>query len=582
MFSVRSFAMLAKLLLLLLTGVPAAPVQAQSLPGVSSQDDSSALLADTFGRVTPRGTIQGYLAAVGAGDFEKAANFLNLRSVSFGERQSRGIQLASDLKNLLDRDGLIYDSIEISNQADGKSGDELATNLDRIGTLAISSSKAPFLLERVTGENGILIWLVAAETLDQVPFLLMLSRESPIDRYLPEQLAGFKIATVPIGHWIALIIIAFASLAAGLAISWVFITVLRRFWPVDATSRRKGTFQSLLIPLGIVLASNFYRPAIVAFGVQVVARENTNWIALIVGWVAFAMLCMRIVDGLIGYVMDRMTRRSKKTSVAAISLARRALNIAIIAIAIIAVLDIVGVDVTAGLAALGIGGLALALGAQKTIENLVGSITMVADQPVRVGDFCKFGEVTGTVEDIGMRSTQVRTLERTIVTIPNGVFSGMQIENYSRRDYFKLQTVLTLRYETTPDQIRYLLVELRGLLYAHEKVRNDPARVRFVGLGKDALEIELFLYINAVDYDAYLEVCEDLLLRVMDIVKQSGTDFAFPSQTLYFAKDNALPADAAERVESEISAMKKKGELQIPRFDPKKIEEISNTIKFPQ
>ena len=253
-----------------------------------------------------------------------------------------------------------------------------------------------------------------------------------------------------------------------------------------------------------------------------------------------------------------------------------------LAIAAITVLDILGVDVTTGLAALGIGGLALALGAQKTIENLVGSVTVVADKPVRVGDFCQFGDISGTVEDIGIRSTQIRTLDRTIVTVPNGAFASMQIENYSVRDEFRLFTVLTMRYESTPDQIRFLLVEIRKILYAHSAINNVPARVRFTGFGAHSLDITVFAYVRAGSYEEFLEIQEDIFFRIMDVVKESGTDFAFPSQTLYMGQDTQPLEKDANRIGKIIKGLAEKDELGLPHFSKSEIEELDGTITMPE
>ena len=178
------------------------------------------------------------------------------------------------------------------------------------------------------------------------------------------------------------------------------------------------------------------------------------------------------------------------------------------------------------------------LGAQKTIENLVGSLTLIADRPVRVGDFCRFDGTMGTIVDIGIRSTRVRTLEGTYVTIPNGAFASMQIENYAFREEFLFNTTLTLRYETTNEQIKSVLEKLRAFLLEEPKVKRDPFRVRFVELGAHSLDIEIFCYVEAKDYAAFLEIKEQLLLGVVDIIREKGADFAFPSQTIYLGKDN--------------------------------------------
>ena len=168
-----------------------------------------------------------------------------------------------------------------------------------------------------------------------------------------------------------------------------------------------------------------------------------------------------------------------------------------------------------------------------------------------------------------------------MVTIPNGVFATMTIENFAMRDRFWFHPVLNLRYETTPDQIRYLLVRVRELLYSHPSVDPDPARVRFAGFGVDALNIEISAYINAEDNNEFMEVREDLMLRIMDIVTESGTGFAFRSQTLYMAKDIGLSEEKRRAAEERVREWKEKDALELPSFKPERIAELRNTIQWP-
>jgi MscS family membrane protein len=219
---------------------------------------------------------------------------------------------------------------------------------------------------------------------------------------------------------------------------------------------------------------------------------------------------------------------------------------------------------TAAIAALGLGGLAIALGAQKLFENLIGGVTLVADRPVRIGDFCRFGTALGTVENIGIRSTRIRTLDRTVLTVPNGDFSAMKIENFTSRDRFWFHPTLNLRYETSPEQVRYLLQELRAMLHAHPRVSNEPARVRFIALGAYSIDLEIFAYVYANSYDEFLEVQEDLLLRCMEIVNKSGTGFAFPSQTLYVSRDDGIDAERARTAEEAVRTRRDSGSLHSP------------------
>ena len=199
-----------------------------------------------------------------------------------------------------------------------------------------------------------------------------------------------------------------------------------------------------------------------------------------------------------------------------------------------------GAELIPILAGLGVGGLAVALAAQTTIANFIGGLILFVDKPVRVGDFCRYGEDPspgwmriGTVEQIGWMSTRVRGIDRTLTTIPNSEFSKMHIVNLTERDQRLFRTTLQLRYETTPEQLRYVLTRLRELLLGHPMVTPTPARVRYVSLGAYSKDLDVYAYLACKAEDEFLAIQEDLLLRIEDIVNEAGTGFAFPSQTAY-------------------------------------------------
>ncbi|MBN1342299.1 MAG: mechanosensitive ion channel family protein [Phycisphaerae bacterium] len=240
-----------------------------------------------------------------------------------------------------------------------------------------------------------------------------------------------------------------------------------------------------------------------------------------------------------------------------------------------------GAPLTAVFASLGVGGLAVGLAARPTIENLIGSFSLYADRPVAVGDFCQYGDRMGTVEEIGLRSTKIRGLDRTVTTIPNEDFAKIQITNFTRRDRMLLQTTLGLRYETTPEQLRFVLGKLRELLLAHPRIMDEPARVRFVGFGDFSLNVEIFAYANTPDRAAFLAIQEDVFLRIMNIVSEAGTGFAFPSQTTYHARDDGLPADRTEAAESQVRAWRVAGALPFPDVPADHRQEIEDTLDYP-
>ena len=160
-------------------------------------------------------------------------------------------------------------------------------------------------------------------------------------------------------------------------------------------------------------------------------------------------------------------------------------------------------------------------------------------------------------------------------------FSNLQLENFAERDRMRLFAMIGVRYETTPDQLRYILVEVRKLLYAHERVTADPARIRFVGFGAYSLDLEIFAYVDTSDWGEFLGIREDIYLRIMDIIESSGSGFAFPSQTLYLGRDDAPPAQRAEEVSQEVHRWRERNEVFLPNFPPERIAAIENTIVYP-
>jgi MscS family membrane protein len=236
--------------------------------------------------------------------------------------------------------------------------------------------------------------------------------------------------------------------------------------------------------------------------------------------------------------------------------------------------DRLGLPVYGIIAGLSVGGLAIALAAQPTMENLIGGFTLFADKPVRVGDACRCGSEEGMVEAIGIRSTRIRGADRTLTTIPNAELSKMAIVNLAQRDRMLLKSVIGVRYETSPEQLRYLLVTIRELLLGHPRIHPDPVRARFIGFGASSLDIEVVAYVTTRDGGEFLGIQEDILLRIMELVAQSGSGFAFPSQTLYLGRDQGLDLQQAAQAEAHVSRWRNEGQLPFPEFSPERLKEI--------
>jgi MscS family membrane protein len=198
-----------------------------------------------------------------------------------------------------------------------------------------------------------------------------------------------------------------------------------------------------------------------------------------------------------------------------------------------------------------------------------------------VGDFCRAGDHLGTVENIGLRSTRIRTLKRTVVSIPNGQLALMSLENFAMRDKTWFHHTLHLRYETTADQLRYVLAEIRKMLYGHSKVESASARIRFVRFGNSSLDLEVFAYVLEREYEPFLHIQEDLLLRIIDIVEASGSGFALPSQTTYLAGDVGLDGAKSQKAIETVRQWREQCKLPFPNFSPETISEMDSKIEYP-
>lgn len=257
-------------------------------------------------------------------------------------------------------------------------------------------------------------------------------------------------------------------------------------------------------------------------GTSILYRLYYRRIVLILIAVAFYWILTRITRALTRRIGSSLSSRGMYAERSMISLVRRFFEVVIFLLVGLVVLRAFGVDITPALAGVGIGGLALGLGAQKTFENLFGGVSILSDKAIVIGDVCKINNQVGTVEDIGLRSTRLRTGERTVLSIPNGILASSTIENLRLRDKFLCQQVIRLRYDLSPDHIRFVLGEIRELLLKNPKVEDASARARFIRFADYALEIEIYCYILEGDYNTYLETQEALLLSIMDLLEKAG------------------------------------------------------------
>jgi len=224
----------------------------------------------------------------------------------------------------------------------------------------------------------------------------------------------------------------------------------------------------------------------------------------------------------------------------------RIIRIFIVILGLMAILYNFGINVTAFFASLGIGGLALALAAKDTAANLFGSIALLVDRSVKVGEWIKVAGVEGTVEDIGMRTTKIRTFEKSIIAIPNAMVASSPIENYSRRGIRRIKLFIGLTYDTSRETMHAIITDLRTLLDHHSDIAQDQSKlVNFRDFNASDLGIMIYTFASSSDWKTYLNIREDINLKIMEIVEKHGASFAFPSQSLYV---ESLPTSTPQEI----------------------------------
>lgn len=554
--------------------------------GVSTAQDKSAPAPgpgappETPDRRTPRGAVAGFLEATGRHDYGRAAEYLDLSRIARASRAQVGPTLARELRVVLDQTVPI-DLDTLSDQPEGSPEEGSPADRALIGTVNAKSGRTALLLQRLPGPEDTRAWKVSGATVAQIPRLYREFGYGPLGDYLPPAFFEIRFLELALWQWLALVLAAAVAWAVG---SLGSVGVVRVVGPL--ARRAAPLLGERLVsvgggPLRLALAVFLFFVASPFLNLSISAQQFFREVEKALMIVVVAWIVLRMTDVLAEQATERLRGLGRPTAIAVVPLGRKAAKVVIVGLAVLAALQNIGVNVTGILAGLGIGGLAVALAAQKTVENLFGGVTLIVDQPVRVGDFCRFGDRLGTVEEIGLRSTRVRTLDRSVVSVPNGHFSSLELENFTLRDRIWLNTTLGLRYETTPDQLRHVLVEIRRMLYAHPRIDSEPARIRFTGFGAYSLDLEIFAYVRTPDYDEFLAVREDVYLRIMDIVAASGTGFAFPSQTTYFARDTGLDEAKRRAAETEVQTWREQGSLGLPHFPPETVTALNGTLDYP-
>ncbi len=466
----------------------------------------------------------GFVSAARKGNAEIAALYLNTPL-----RGGDAALLARQLSVVLDR-RLPARLNLISDVPEGSIPDPLKPDEDIIGTISTADGSLDIVVERVDRGKAGKIWLFSRKTLAAIPGVFQEVSTPPLEEFLPQFLVRTTIASIPLFEWLAVFI--------GLPLLYVLTGLLNRWiaWGIGALRRRLGhnaelkNPQILPVPARLLMLAIIIRILLSSVALPLLARQFWSTVALVIAVLACIWWLVLLNASAERYVLKRRPDMSASASV--LRLVRRLIDGIVLFAGLLFMLYHFGINVTAALAGLGVGGIAVALAAQKTLENVIGGVSLIADHAVRVGDFLNVDDVQGTVEEVGLRSTRIRTLDRTLVILPNGQIANMRLETISVRDKFWFHPVIRLRHETTPEQLRLVLAHIRELLRENPNIDPNSVRVRFIRLGLFSLDIDLFAYVATPDWSGFLDIQEKLLVAIMEIVEKAGTGIAFPSRRM--------------------------------------------------
>jgi MscS family membrane protein len=548
----------------------------QALQPATSTSSTSNSTADPLGRNTPSGSILGFLQHSQAGEYSIAAQYLQM---SAARRQADGEQIATQLKAVMDSSAFTG-RVGNFNQSEGTPQEGVPLGRQRLGTMSSGDIEADLDLVRVSDPSAGKIWLISADTLVKVPELYDQVAARQVEKKLPKVLVKHQFAGVPLWQWLALLV----ALPVAAGIGWLILVLLEI--PVRWWARRRGqteiaNWRSVSAPAWLLTGTLAHRIFVRYLGIALLPRHYYFQITSIALIVSVTWIVWRFVRWSLRRVRNRALMHGHAGTGSLMLLGERILKTLIFVLGGLAVLGSLGFNMSTALAGLGIGGLAIGFGAQKTIENLFGGVSVLWDEVFRVGDTCRFGDRTGTVEDIGLRSTRIRTEDRTLVAIPNGVVATINLENFSRRDKILFKTNLGLRPETKADHMRFVLAEIRRLLYSHPKVETKTVRVRLTDIAGSSLNVEVLSYILTRDFNEFAAIREDLLLRFMDVMEDSGGGLALPSQTLYLGRDSGVEKEKADAAVKKIAELRDGKQLPFPDFHEEDISSLKGSIEYP-
>jgi MscS family membrane protein len=470
---------------------------------------------DDFERGQPRSAIAGYLRALRSGDLTLATNYLDYRNLSEKTLSVGKEELARQLGVVLNRT-LWVDLNSISSLKEGRKNDNLPSYRELVGKVDYQGSNVDILLQRVPrAQDKVKIWKISNATVEKIPRLFKRYSYSPLGEFLAKKLPAVDLFGVMLWQWLYFILMLVLYYLIAKVLTWVVAFGIKRIYKKVSNEVLRFIKEPFALLIAVIFARNFHDEANVTVALRAVTEGST---LLIIAW---CWVSFRFIDLMKVLLAEKFVAQDKPLAVYLLRPAGTVIKIMIFSIAALNWLENLGFNASTLLAGLGIGGLAIALAAQKTVENIIGAITLYTSAPIKIGNFCRFGNSLGVVEEIGLRATRIRTIDRSVIYVANAKFIDMNIENYSEREKMAFKPKIFLAPDTPQENIDALLEAIRGMLSSTDSLAATPLRSHFKAYTIYGLELDIFAYVNTTDFDVFLDEINQLNLNILALLNEN-------------------------------------------------------------
>ena len=522
---------------------------------------------------TPLEAVLGFRKFMRSGDYTTAGKYLDMRYVPEDVAEIAPEKLAQALAFVWTQQNVL-DITELSDNPEGHQEDGLPDYRDQIGEVQLSEQKLPVYVQRIPDGDGGQVWRISNATVAQIPAMWSEHGYSEAAIWLSNHLPKFNLLGMTNWQFVLLIVsLLVLWVVSGLVVRaciWLSLKIpngfpsgIERFWAV---------------PMRLIVYVVLFRLTMDQLGLSITARVYLESSPL--EYLAITVFLLGLVTLWRDYKFRQLEAAGELHLTALLKPMILLSKIIIVVVAILSWAHNAGFNISTLVAGLGVGSLAIALAAQRTMENVIGAATLYASRPVRPGDFCKFGDLSGTVEEIGLRSVTLRTLDRTLVSVPNAKFSADTIENISVRDRIRYFKHLLLQMPTY-EQLQVILGELREMFASHPRVLQESVSVRLESIEAANAVLRIDAGIQTQDYQDYLAIAEDINLRVIQIVHNNGAIFSGPGQVLQVRDFHQASEDTMASVGSKLDDWQDRREFPFPDVSANKKAELKGSLPYP-